>query len=187
MDITQVGPDVPDRKWGTDTVNLTNYRLVIASFPHIAFFCQSVNIPGLTLPIAEVPSPFSRVPLVGDHLAFENLTVSIALDEGMKNYAEMLRWLVGAGFPESYDQRATLEAERVRRFGLQAKPIERSNADLQIFNNQKNLIRTFRFIDMHPVTLGSVEFRSTEADVPAPQFNVVFAYQYFQMSAGAAF
>ena len=80
------------------------FLLSIEKLPDMQYFCQEVNLPGMTLPPATVNSPFSTVFIPGDKITYDNLTVIFMINETLSNYDAICKWIIGMGFPESRDQ-----------------------------------------------------------------------------------
>ena len=59
-----------------DYVSPTQFRLVINQLPKVEFFTTSANLPGIALADAIFPTPFTDIPVQGDKLTFNNLTIS---------------------------------------------------------------------------------------------------------------
>jgi hypothetical protein len=174
----QLEPLPTSRAWNTDSANPANFRLVVARFPRVAFFCHTVTIPSISMRTADVPNPFSTAKFSGDHISYEPLAAVVQLDEQMSNYAEIFKWLTGAGFPDSYTQRAEMEAQFRARFNTVPR-IESSEITVKIYNNLKNPSRDFSFKDAFPTNISDLEFTATDSERKHPTFTVTFAYQSF--------
>jgi hypothetical protein len=84
------------------------YRFSIQKLPELTYFSQQVNLPGITLGEPEFVNPFASVPIPGDRLTYDALTLEFLVDEEMKNYLAVYNWLVALGFPQSYQQYLSL-------------------------------------------------------------------------------
>ena len=80
------------------------FKFMINKLPNTNFFIQSINLPGVNLGEVDTQTPFTRLPFAGDHITFQDLTISFRVDEDLANYRELFDWMVALGFPESYDQ-----------------------------------------------------------------------------------
>ena len=58
----------------------TKYSFVIPNLPFAKYFCQSVNIPGVSTSAAEVENPFSVTYRHGDKLVRDPLTITFLVD-----------------------------------------------------------------------------------------------------------
>ena len=60
-------------------------RMILKRAPHLMFFLQEVNIPGMRLGTVAQPSPHDEMPWAGDRLYRESLSVTFKVDENLKN------------------------------------------------------------------------------------------------------
>ena len=68
-----------------------SFRLIIQKFPNVNFWCQSVNIPDMTISEITVPTPFVDIPIIGDRIEFGDLIVTILVDEDLINFLEITK------------------------------------------------------------------------------------------------
>ena len=87
-----------------DYASPTQFRLVINQLPKVQFFTTAANLPGINLGEAVFPTPLRQIPIQGDDITFENLSISFLVDENLENYKELHDWLIGIGFPQSRKQ-----------------------------------------------------------------------------------
>ncbi len=79
----------------------TGFQFQLNRAPKVAYFGNSVNIPSMTLGVANVPTYLKDIPLPGDKMDFEDFTLRFLVDEDLENYQEIQHWMRGLGFPES--------------------------------------------------------------------------------------
>ena len=153
----------------------TQFRLLINYLPLTEYFCQSVNIPGLSLGTATVPTSMYDYPIPGDKLTFDPLNISFLVDENLNNFNELHQWISRLGFAESHDEFATLLASGNPP---QAKPtstdsISRpvpesgtySDATISILNS-KNIVKTeIRFKNIYPTSISGLDYNVGGTDV----------------------
>ena len=85
-------------------LNVVSFETNFLRIPGINYFCQRVNVPGISLANTIQSTPFANIPIEGDMLEFEDLTISFIVDEDMQNYLELYNWLHSLGFPDRYAQ-----------------------------------------------------------------------------------
>ena len=88
----------------------TQFKFSIVQLPKVEFFITEVNLPGITLGDAIFPTPFTDIPMMGDKLTFDNLTISFIVDEFLENYITMHEWMTGTGFPKNRSQFANFRS-----------------------------------------------------------------------------
>lgn len=153
------------------------YQFSITKLPDLTFFAQEVNLPGILLGEPEFGTPFARVPIPGETLTYEQLSLTFLVDEGMKNYRSIYNWMIALGFPQSYDQYITLSAEDNINYTELATNY--SDATLSILNNSNTPSQIVSFRDMFPVSLDSLQFSSTQSDVQYLMGRVSFRFSYY--------
>jgi hypothetical protein len=150
------------------------FRFVLLKAPGVEYFIQSINIPSINLGVANVPTPFVRMPFAGDHLEFGELTISFKIDEDMKNYLEIYNWMIGLGFPDKFDQYKAIS-------NTPTKDGVYSDASLVILTSSKNPNIEVKFKNMFPISLDPIQFDTTQTDVEYVSTTATFKYQSFEV------
>lgn len=150
----------------------------ITKLPNLSFFCQSVNLPGITLGAPEFGNPFNVAPIPGETLTYDQLQVQFLVDEQMANYQSIYNWIVALGFPESYDQYVTFVAGDTNNYSELAKNY--SDATLQILTANNQTAKAIQFLDLFPVSIDSLQFAGTNNDVQYLVGNATFRYGYYK-------
>jgi hypothetical protein len=147
-----------------------NFKFILARAPNVNFFTQAVNIPGLSLPAIDVNNPLIRVPYQGDHLLYDELTISYKVDEDLNNYMELHTWIRALG-KRSFAEYRDLES-KPKSSGESL----RSDISLTVLTSNKNPNYEIVFKDAFPINVSGVEFSSTAADVDYIQASATFRY-----------
>ena len=66
-----------------------SFRLTMEDAPHMTWFCQAANIPGVSIDAIEIFNPTATIPVAGSRVSFEELSVRFIVDEHMKNWTEI--------------------------------------------------------------------------------------------------
>jgi hypothetical protein len=140
----------------------------ISKLPTLKFFCQQVNLPGITLGAPEFGNPFNTAPIPGESLTYDQLTV-----QAIHN------WIVALGFPQGYEQYTTFinDTDQIATSEL-AKNY--SDATLQILGSSNTVVKTLEFYDMFPIAIDSLVFQATNQDVNYLIGNATFRYGYYK-------
>ena len=188
MTTTNVQTRQPDKM---DYASPVQFRFKIAKLPQVEFFIQTVNLPGISLGSATVPTPLYDYPVPGDKITYQSLDISFLVDENLNNYKELHDWMLGLGFPNKHQQFADLQATGADRFPGATKgaivpgvdtpvplaegPIY-SDATLTILNS-KNIAKTeIRFQNVFPTSIGSLSYDVQASDVNYLQTQASFTY-----------
>jgi hypothetical protein len=163
----------------------TGFKLSITKLPEVEFFTQEVTLPDINLPSIQVGTPFSMSGVPGEILTFGDFSINFLIDENMNNYLALYNWLIGLGFPESYSQYQNFAAAQGANQNIDPRlgqnVLNYSDATLTILGNNNVPIRSVRFIDLHPVGLGSLNFVANASDVNYLIGNAIFRYTYYSV------
>lgn len=154
------------------------FKFNIQKMPELEYFCQEVNLPGITIGDPIMATPFRQIPLPGDHLTYDTLNVKFMISGDMENYIAIYNWIVALGFPESYNQYINYINEN--QLGMLSELAKSySDAVLQILGNTNQVLRTITFKDIVPVSIGSLTFTSTSQDVQYLIGDATFRFSYY--------
>lgn len=154
------------------------FTMKVKNIPNVSYFVQSVSIPTISLDVAEVPTPFQRLPFPGTKLDFGELNVTFKIDEDLINYKEIFNWMKGIGFPDNFDQYAAI-ANKPKYTGEGVQ----SDISLLVLSSAMNPTHEFLFYDCFPVSLSDLTFDSTSTDVGYLTATVTFANRRFEVKA----
>ena len=177
-----------------DYASPTQFKFGINQLPKVEFFTVGANIPAINLGDAMFPTPFKDIPVMGDKLTYDNLSITFIVDEFLDNYQSIHEWMTAIGFPKNRKQfrdfRANTSNAPAVTLGESldigdvkaASPVNAlfSDATLTILSNKNNPILNVFFRDMYPVVLGALDYTQTATDVEYMTSTVDFAYQIYE-------
>ena len=174
-----------------DYASPIQFRFKCTKLPLVEFFCQTANVPSISLGEATVTTPLYDYPIPGDKVTYGSLDVSFLVDENLNNYKELHDWILGLGFPNDNLQYANLAASSADTFpgstasaaatGTSLKqPVSEggiySDATLTILNS-KNIAKTeIRFHNLYPTSLGGLSYDIKASDVDYLTVSASFNY-----------
>lgn len=178
-----------------DYASPTQFRMIINQLPKVEFFITAANVPGINLGEAIFPTPLKQIPMQGDEITFENLSISFLVDENLENYKELHDWLIGIGFPQSRSQFKDFRSTTSNRPGTtqgnsqdigDVQPSTAvspmfSDATLTILSNKNNPVVEVRFEELSPVALGALNFDQEATDVQYLKTTCDFNYKYYKI------
>jgi hypothetical protein len=148
-------------------LNPIGYLLKLEKFEGTDFFCQSANVPDITMPSTEVPTRFRNLPIIpGGGVTFGDFNVRFIVDEDLLNYNSIYSWMRDNG-----------NADEMRRVTT-AEDIY-SNAQLHIVTSQYNPAFIVEFRNIFPVSLSGLQFDATMTDAEYITADVTFRHQQF--------
>jgi len=141
-----------------------------------------VNIPGVSLGVAEQPTFLKNIDLPGDKMYFEDFVLRFIVDEDLENYMQIQNWMRGLGFPESVK-----EMQKLQRTNKQQEPQSKamdvySDGTLQALNSNQRVQFQVIFNDMFPVQLTELQFDATNPDTEYFTAEEVFKYAIYNVT-----
>jgi hypothetical protein len=152
-------------------------EFTVRKLPNVNFFCQRVNIPGLSGRSVNQPTPFSNIRLSGDHLDYHELEVTFKIDENLTNYLEVSEWIIRNNYPNDYEQYRRHKSNMVWD---QEKVTSDGSV---IFLNSKSIPKLECVVqNLFPVALSDIVVDTTLQDVDYLTATVRFAYTTYSIS-----
>ena len=163
------------------------FKLILTKTPKVDFLCQSANIPQLSMGTAVQPSYLKDIPVPGDKVLYDDLTVSFLVDEKMENYLSIYKWMTGLGYPESLGQYDQLRKDDIRTNASvsdEGDPLyfQYSDATLQILSSNYRPSIHVNFKDEFPISLSTLDFDVTTRDYSFFTASVTFKYTIFDIT-----
>ena len=138
-------------------LNTIGFKFVLASYPKVAHFAQTVNIPSMNLNIQNQPTPFRGLPMEG-FIEYEPLTLSFLVDENLENYLILHNWIRALGTPDGGNERAEFRLKMQQLFGNNDLY---ADATLMVLNSNYQHNFDIVFEDLIPTGLNALEFNAS--------------------------
>jgi hypothetical protein len=147
-----------------------SFRLTMQDAPNITWFCQAVNVPGVSIEGIDITTPHATIPFAGNKVSFEELSVRFIVDEHMKNWTEIYDRIIALGMAKGGEEYRLLKAG-----GASMTPQGGivSTIVLTILTSSMNPQMEFHFYEAFPITISALEFDSASTDL-----------EYFTATAG---
>jgi len=163
------------------------FKLILTKTPKVDFLCQSANIPQISMGTAIQPSYLKDIPVPGDKVLYDDLTMSFLVDEKMENYLAIHKWITGLGYPESIGQYNQLKKDDNRtnsRVSDAGDPLyfQYSDATLQVLNSNYKPSVLINFKDAFPISLSTLDFDVTTRDYNYFTAQVTFKYTIYNIT-----
>ena len=186
-----------------DYASPTQFKFSIIKLPKVEYFCTAVNIPGITLGgTMSQPSPLKDIPIPGEKLTYEPLSMTFLVDENLENFQEIHGWLVGLGFPRDHNEFRDLVSSGNDRFPAKNQSISNeigkvkygspnvggtySDATLTILSSKNNSELEVRFRNMFPTGLTGLQYNQQAADVDYLTATVSFEYEIYDFATSGS-
>jgi len=183
-----------------DYASPTQFRFGIHQLPKVEFFAVSATIPAIALSDVLIPTPFKSIPMMGDQLTFDNLSVSFIVDEYLENFLSIHEWLTAIGFPKNRKQFSEFKTN-ISNTPIGARSSASTSTDvgdvkaaspnnalfsdatLTILSNKNNPIVNVFFRDLYPVAMTALDYNQGATDVEYLTASIDFAYQIYEIEA----
>ena len=177
-----------------DYASPTQFKFGIHQLPKVEFFTLSANVPGISADTVTQPTPYKDIPIVGDKLTYENLSITFLVDEYLENYISLHNWMTGIGFPTDRQEFRTFRdvtsntpaSGKTPPTDLVGKAIPDralySDAYLMVLSNKNNAIVEVDFQNIFPISLGGLDFTQNVTDVEYVTATADFAYQIYEIN-----
>ena len=146
-----------------------SFRLTMQDAPNLTWFCQSVNVPGVSIDAIDVQTPYLNIPHAGAKVTFEELSVRFIVDEHLKNWMEIYDRIIALGLAEGGENYRLLKAQS----DLTQRGGTVSTLVLTVLTSAMNPQMEFHFYEAFPTSISALEFDSAAGDL-----------EYFTATAG---
>lgn len=149
------------------------FKTLIKRIPHLEYFSQTIEIPGLQQNVVFQPTPFTPIPY-SSTVQYSPLVIRFKVDENLENWRAIYDWMRKSGNAKDYTGYKEL-SEADSGFGLT------SDITLSILKSSMIGNKSFTFKDAFPVQLGDLSFNSIGTDVNYIESSVSFQYTYYDI------
>ena len=162
----------------TNLLQPTKFLLTFDRIPDVQYFCQEVNIPGATMPQAEMQSPFHNYTVAGLNIQYNPLNIRFLVNEDMSSWKSMYEWFLAISSPVSFEERNKYQAMQNRNI---KRPLPSySDAVLTVLSNLNNPLTRILFHEVFPTTLSDINFDTKVSADHIITAEASFAYEYFE-------
>ena len=150
-------------------LQVSKFTFLIPGLSFARYFCQNVIMPGVSTSAPVQPTPFSEIYRPGDKLIYDPITITFYLDEDMRTWEETYIWLITLTQPFRFQQYASRFTERSYDGVLETT----KNSNLP------NL--RFKFHNLHPTSISSIQFDVTQTADFTPTADITFQFDTFEI------
>jgi hypothetical protein len=151
------------------------FKFTLARAPHLTYFTNAVELPGINLSVAEQPTPFVSIPFSGK-CTYDDLTVQFKIDENFGNWFELHEWITALGSPVDFSGYRALKEKPVGdKNGLT------SDMELTILKSSMTPNIGITFKDAFPVAISPLTFNAQDLDVEYLSATATFRYLRYEV------
>jgi hypothetical protein len=147
----------------------TYFQFSMKRCPHVTFFCQSANIPTISMSPIEQPTRFVNIPHAPGIPEFEDLVINFVVDEEMNNWLELYEWIRSTVHTDDHKE----YKEAINHY---------TDATLTVLNSAMNPKIRVAFYNLLPVNLSGLEFDSTTTSNDAIIGSATFRYTNYEIT-----
>lgn len=162
---------IPDNK---NFLSPTGFVFTVYKTPNLNYFVQSVNIPGISMGVTTLGTPFNTIKFTGDKVTYEDLNVTMRVDEEMRNYYEIYDWMLKVSRNKSFSGYASI-ANASTGEGVF------SDASLLVLSSAKRPILRVNYINLFPTQISDLIFDTRDTTVNYLDAIVTFSYERYEV------
>ncbi len=156
------------------------FQLDIPIFKDVSFDCTAANIPGVSMGGPQQATPFNDFQLSGDKLNYEDFTITMLVDEDMRNYSIIHNWMTGITYPQKASQWREFADKMVEK-EHKGPDYDRLDLTLRVLNSNFNTQIVVKLYDAFPIGTAGLPFNVDTNDIQYLTANVTFKYTYFKL------
>jgi hypothetical protein len=156
----------------TNLLQPTKFLLTFGRIPTVQYFCQEVNLPGVTLGEVNRATPFLDMYSPGTKLTYDPLDISFTIDEDMESWKNLYNWFLSIADPDGFEKRTFVkELQRTEHF---------SDAYLTVLSALNNPVLRIEFANVFPLTLSDINFDTKLSADTIITARATFRYQSYK-------
>ena len=181
-----------------DYASPTQFKFSIIKLPKVEFFVTEINLPGIELTSLTQNTTLKQIPIPGNDLSYDPLSLTFMVDENFENYQEIHGWLVGLGYPRDNSEFRNLAQSGNDRFPNSSQSVSTeigkvkykaaqaggtySDATLTTLTSKNNSQLEVRFRDIYPTKLTGLSFTQQAGDINYLTATVDFNYLVYDFA-----
>ena len=162
----------------TNYLQPTKFLMTFGRIPDTTWFCQSVNIPGVSVGQAPINFPSLTVYSPGNQITYNSLNVNFLVDEAVVSWQNIYDWFRSFASPDGTDER-NLKTALQNEYSKQDKK-QYSDATLTVLNNLNNPVIRVQFTNVFPVSLSDINFDTRMSADDIITADATFVYDEFK-------
>lgn len=161
------------------------FQLNFARMPNLQYFCQSVNVPGVSL--SEVPqnTPFVDLYVPGEKIIYDLLNITFYVDENLETWKEVHDWIRALTFPVEYAEYRNLNNLNKYTRSIQTDRPQYSDGMVTLLTSSNNPKIRFKFHELFPVSLSTFVMSSSDTPENIITADASFRFSYYDIETVA--
>lgn len=156
----------------TNLLQTTKFLLTFDRIRTTQYFCQTVNLPGVSLGEVNRATPFLDMYSPGTKLTYDPLTVEFILDEELQGWKNLYDWFLTMADPDGFEKRdGSRELQTNKHF---------SDATLTILSGLNNPLVRIHYTNIFPLSISDIRFDTTQSADTILTATATFRYQSYK-------
>jgi hypothetical protein len=154
------------------------FKFTLGKYPKVAYFCQSANVPSITMSTPIQSSPMRGLPIEG-FMDYEPLNLQFLIDEDLTNYMIMHNWIRGLATPDGGYDRIEFDTKMKALYGSVGE--QSADGTLTVLNSNFQMNFNVVFQNLIPTSLSALEFNATVDGTEYAMGQVSFKYLKYEI------
>jgi len=155
----------------TNLLQSTKFLLTFDRIRTTQYFCQTVNLPGVSLGEVSRATPFLDMYSPGTKLTYDPLVVEFILDEELQGWKNLYDWFLTMADPDGFEKRdGSRELQTNKHF---------SDATLSILSGLNNPLVRIHYTNLFPLSISDIRFDTTQSADTIMTATATFRYQSY--------
>ncbi len=155
----------------TNPLQPTKFLLTFDKIRDTQYFCQTVNIPGISLGEVVRTTPFLDMYSPGTKLNYEPLQMDFIVDSELTSWKNMYNWFISMADPDGFEKRdPNYSASSTKHM---------SDAVLTVLSSLNNPLVRIQYRNLFPTSLGEIKFDTTQSAETIITCTASFRYESY--------
>jgi hypothetical protein len=155
----------------TNLLQPTKFLLTFDRIRTTQYFCQTVNLPGVSLGEVSRATPFLDMFSPGTKLSYDPLVVEFILDEELQGWKNLYDWMLTMADPNGFEKRdGSKELQNNKHF---------SDATLSVLSGLNNPLLRIHYTNLFPLSISDIRFDTTQSADTIMTATATFRYQSY--------
>ena len=156
----------------TNLLQPTKFLLTFSRIATTQYFCQTVNLPGVSLGEVVRVTPFLDMYSPGTKLTYEPLEMEFMVDEELLSWKNLYDWFTSMADPAGFEKRdVSRELQSIKYF---------SDATLTVLSALNNPILRIQYTNVFPLSISDIGFDTTRSADTIITAKATFRYQSYK-------
>jgi hypothetical protein len=161
----------------TNPLQTTKFLVTFPRIKGVQYFCQKINLPGISINSQEQATPFVNLPVASTKPTFEDLNITFMVDENLQGWREIHRWIQDLGITTSFKDYQDLK--KMKESQYQRDPY--SDGIMTILSALNNPKWRITFTDMFPTSISGIDFSTEGSADDILTATATFKYAYYNI------